>query len=285
MPSSYTAAIATMSWIDPKTGLPETDKGAEPPAKVTREDIKGGKLYRFSNFLEGTVFLDSSGRISRAAFTDDSGMYRGPSFAGIESAPVGRIGRTVTTTHQEATFRQIVGCRTVSPEKIGAGAGAVVGGGVGVYAGAKVGAIGGAWAGPVGMFIGAVAVGTVGYFAGREVAEFVTAFPPIWTELEMKISADGSVKGSMVSHSLFPSNSFYFIENTRVDGAGGEKYKRVVTYDGDNTRLKSWKEKGWGGAASAGARSGPTAGNPWGMTDPSNELGGGSITHETPVSY
>ena len=44
------------------------------------------------------------------------------------------------------------------------------------------------------MFIGAAALGIVGYFAGREVAELASAFPPIWTEVEIVVGADRSVR-------------------------------------------------------------------------------------------
>jgi hypothetical protein len=286
MPTTCTAGIATFSWIDPKTGLPEVDKKGEPPAKIKRSDIMAGLLYRFSNFLEGEITVGPTGSIVRAAFTKDSDMYRGPSFAGLNSAPVGNIGRTVTTTTQAATFRQLVGCRTESPEKIGAGAGAVVGGGVGVYAGIKAGALVGSVGGPVGAFIGAVTLGTVGYFAGREVAEFATAFPPIWTELELTIAADGSVKGRVLSHSLFPSNSFYMIQGSRWDSSGDDDYIRTgSSYDGDQVRLKSWKDNGWGASKGTGARSGPTSGNPWGKSDPSKVLGTGEVPFPTPAGY
>lgn len=278
---TLTGGIAALSWIDPKTGLPEVDKRGDPGARISRSDIKDGHLYRFSNFLEAYVTVNDAGALLDAGFTADSGMYRGPSAFGLDSAPVGKIGRTTSRRTSKAVFRQLVGSRTESPEKIGGAAGAV-GGGIG--GAVLVGAVAGAWAGPVGMFVGAVALGTVGYFTGREVAELVSAFPPIWTEIELTIHCDGKLEYQLVSHSVFPSNTFYALQNVRASRSDPEVYVRQGnSYDGNNVRLTAWKANGWGMAARA--RSGATAGSPWGMGDPGKVLGGGSLQHQCPPGY
>jgi hypothetical protein len=134
------------------------------------------------------------------------------------------------------------------------------------------------------MFIGAIALGTVGYFSGREVAEFATAFPPIWTELEIAVKADGSVRSTVVSHSLFPSNSIYHLDPARAAATMPRKLQQLGrSYDGDDARLKSWKTRGWG--LTGATRSGPTAGNPWGMDDPGPVLGSAAVKREKPLGY
>ena len=281
---TLTAGVCSFSWISPKTGLPEVDKGGEPGERIDAAEIALGKKYRFSNFLEVVVDIDDRNGITRGAFTSRSGMYRGPSFLGLSSAPVGKVGRSMSLTRQSASFRQLVGCRTESPEKIGATVGAGVAGGAAVLAGVKLGALAGGWAGPVGMFVGAVALGAVGYFTGREVAELATAFPPIWTELELTVMADGSVKPALLSYSLFPSNTFYKIESPHALADPAKRYRQVgPSYDGDGVRLKRWKGDGWG--LSSNVRDGPTAGNPWGMKDPGPELGSASVQREVPTGY
>lgn len=285
--SRLVSSAASFSWIDPKTGLPEVDKGGDPGASIHRDEVFAGAKYRFANYLEAVVDIDDKLGIVRAVAGEASGMYRGPSFLRLDSAPVGSIGRSVAYTRQQARFRQLVGCRTESPERIGAGAGALVGAGAGVAgvaAGAKLGALAGAWAGPPGMFIGAVALGTVGYFAGREVAELATAFPPIWTELEIVVGADRSVRCSVISHSLFPSLSFYAADPALKAAAPATRLGRqAYAHDGNDARLKAWKSRGWG--LTAAGREGPTPGNPWGMADPGPVIGAPRALRELPLGY
>lgn len=285
--SRWISSAASFSWIDPKTGLPEVDKGGDPGDGIHRDEVFAGAKYRFANYLEAVVDIDDKLGIVKAVAGEASGMYRGPSFLRLDSAPVGRIGRSVSYTRQQARFRQLVGCRTESPERIGAGAGAVIGAGAavaGVAAGAKLGALAGVWAGPPGMFIGAVALGTVGYFAGREVAEFASAFPPIWTELEIVIGADRSVRCSLISHSLFPSLSFYGADCALTEGAPATRLRRqAYAHDGDDAHLKAWKARGWG--STAAERHGATPGNPWGMADPGPVVGRPKPLRELPLGY
>jgi hypothetical protein len=258
------AAIATLSWIDPKTGLPEVDSAGAPGRIIARSTILAKAGYRFSNFLEAWIEVDAgASAIIGANFSPISGMYRGPSYWGTDSAEVGNIGQKITHTQQAATFRQVVGCRTMAPEKIGRTSGAVAG----------VLAYGGAALPPLALIAGAV-----GYKSGRKLAEEVKVFPPIWTELELTINLKGSFTHKLLRHSLFPSVSYY----AQVPAPPG-----LVIYSGLNTTryayalntyydavpvLDTWYEKGWGSAAASGNIGQPggaaTPGNPWSMTKP-----------------
>lgn len=105
-------------------------------------------------------------------------MYRSPSFLKIPSAPVGNIGQYSLSMGSAAVFRQLVGCRTVSPEKIGSFVGGLLGGAV---------------------------FGPVGERLGKEAAEYVSAFPPIWTEIEMTVYATGEWTHQLISTVSFPA--------------------------------------------------------------------------------
>jgi hypothetical protein len=108
-------STGSMSWIDPKTGLLETDKAGHPGETTTKSVFLGEKAYRFCNFLEVKLDVDDNAIVS-ADFTSKSGMYRSPSYAKLASAPVGKIGRSKNQIASNwITFRQVVGCRTVSP--------------------------------------------------------------------------------------------------------------------------------------------------------------------------
>ena len=234
-------AIATLSWIDPRTGLPEVDKAGEPGAKINRALITGRSAYRFSSFLNVTV-TSIDGLIISRRIEADSGMYRSPSFLGIQSDPVGNIGQYSLSMGSAAVFRQLVGCRTVSPETIGGTVGGIIGG-------------------PIGQRL------------GKEAAEYVTAFPPIWTEIEMTIYADGNWTHQLIQHSIFPSVSFYAINDFGTFERQGKSYDGVPN-------LELWKKGGWGPMIPG--KGGPTPGNPWKMTNPKGW--GGSTTSNIPAS-
>lgn len=133
------------------------------------------------------------------------------------------------------TFRQLVGCRTQSPERIAEGVGGV--------AGAAEGSSFGIW-GVVGGWLG-------GRRIGREVIEEFMVFPPIWSELSLTIHADGSSDQQLDRHSLFPSLCFYHLHP-----GNQELYDRTSWYDA-RSRLNTWKQNGWGD------------GNPWHIPNPS----------------
>jgi len=269
----FTAAIATISWIDNKVGLPVKDSD---PATITRRAaFTTNPNFRFSNFLEAFVVVDDRLGIQQQGFSRASGMYRGPSEFGLQSAVVGKIGRSSIRTNQTATFRQLVGARTQSHEI----AGEVGGGGAGAIAGGVGGFMIG---GPVGAFVGAVGVCAVGYFTGKEVAELIKSFPPIWTELELTISADGSIRRSLLSHSVFPSNTIFGVGKAAVGESVADGYAAFASYDGDLGRLQRWQSSGWDLAAEN--RSGPTDGNPWGMKNPAKTVGE-TLVQSCPSGY
>jgi hypothetical protein len=232
-------SIATLSWIDPVTGLPEVDKAGDPGPTIIRAQILGKKGYRFSNFLEAWIEVDTKDVIIACGFSTDSDMYRGPSYLNTESAPVGNIGRKTLRQQKSVTFRQLVGCRTMAPEKIGQTTGRVVG---------RLAA------GPVGEYVGGR--------LGRSTAEAAKVFPPIWTELELTINADHTFSHAFPNCSLFPSVSYYALdENTWAYSRQGPSYNAVPMLD-------TWYDKGWGPATLTPFAPRPTPGNPWSMTKP-----------------
>ena len=249
--SRIQASIGAISWIDPTTGLPEVDAG-HPGPMIPRGRFLAKAGYRFTHFLEAWIEVDTSARaIIGGNFSVDSGMYRGPSFLRTESDPVGAIGRKIIRTPQAVTFREVVGCRTMAPEKIGRTAGAVVG----------------ALAVP---FLAPI-TGYIGYKGGRAVAEEAKVFPPIWSELELTINIDGSYTHKLLRHSLFPSVAYYapFVPIPQM--ASMCLYALNYSYDAP-PMLDQWYERGWGSAVAGGntGRPGgaPTPGNPWAMTKP-----------------
>jgi hypothetical protein len=240
----FTHSIATMSWIDPRTGLPEVDDGSDPGATSTRAVVVGRKAYRFSNLLEAWVRV-ADGVIIGHGFTSTSDMYRSPSFLRIPSQPIG-IVRKIELIANGVRFRQLVGCRTQSPEVIGRGVGAGVGAGVGSILGP----------------LGAAAGGYVGEKVGEKAAGKAKGFPPIWTELELTLWSDGTGDAKLIRHSLFPSLSYYTQQTLLPPGpylsstGQADNYNRVEgSYDGMPHYL-DWLDKGWGG------------GNPWNYPKP-----------------
>jgi hypothetical protein len=270
---TLTAAIGTLSWIDKKAKIPVDDPDPGPVAK--REHFNTGTTFRFSNYIEAFISFDERNRIQRWGFTDASGMYRGPSKFGLSSEVVGKIGRKIVVRGGEVSFRQLVGARTISHE--------VAGGAGGGTAGAVAGGVGGFMVGgPVGAFVGAVTIGAVGYFTGKEVAELIMSFPPIWTEIELTINANGNISYQLLSHSLFPSNTLYALASALEGDLRGVELQRVGYHDGDMTRLKEWVDNGWG--LSPPTRGCPSPGNPWGMENPAGTIGV-KLSNETPTGY
>jgi hypothetical protein len=178
---------------------------------VTREFITGNKGYRFAHLLEVFVNID-----------DKTKLVTGHGFT--EASGVYRAKsfakipseyyapiRTVRVGTDPIVFTQIIGARTQSPEALGG------------------------LAGP----------------AGRMIMHAVLGFPPIWTELELKVYANGRADGKLRHHSLFPSVNFY------TPLAQGNEYITISQYDA-RRQLGRWKTAGWGplvlgsGAALAG---------------------------------
>jgi len=82
----------------------------------------------------------------------------------------------------------------------------------------------------------------------------VTGFPPIWTELQLKVYANGHTEGKLLHHSLFPSVSFY----TPLAQSG--QYVTTSVYDA-RSQLTRWKTAGWGPIVQGSTAA--LAGNPY----------------------
>ncbi len=203
------------------------------------------------------------GEIRQHGWTRASRFYGAPSFARLASEQF-QPRRTTTAFADRVVFRQIVGARTVSPEGIGDAIGGVI---------------------------------------GRLVAHGATGFPPIWTDLELTIRADGVWSGRVLRHSLFPSMTYVEQERTPshitveapspptmmaprphrvvtpylampgtvfiVPSAPGSDNAVVAPWPNPNPypampRYQEWREHGWG-PVSVHARMGPNPGNPWSL--------------------
>ncbi|WP_437641885.1 hypothetical protein [Sorangium sp. So ce854] len=239
-----------MSWIDPRAELPEDDPAGDPGPGCTRSRILGGRAYRFANFLEAFVIVETrTRRILRYGFTQAAGIYLAPSAAELPPDPFETI-RRATDDDRRVVFRQTVGARTVSPELIGE---------------------------------------ALGGFPGRSLAHLISGFPPIWTELELIIQADGTWSGRVLRHSLFPSMTY--VEQERHlsplivpvppderarltmralyrprSAFRGEIFVARPPYDGV-PNYDNWNRHGWGAILARAGASGPTHGNPWGFQD------------------
>ena len=240
----YVRSAATVSWIDPATGLPEVDR-SPPGASTTREFLTGSSGFRFVNFMEIWGNYDTErNTIVGHGFTDPSGIYTSPSFGGVPSERFVPI-RSARIGQEPIIFRQIVGARTRSPEVIG-----------------------GWFGGPAGNIAGSA----------------VKGFPPIWSEIEIRLFHDGHIVASVLRHSLFPSLTF-FTRPVIVSGIAQESgsYTRnpvggAVYYDGmPNMTRWSDRAEGWGPVQTG---TGPTRGNPWSIDqsifngiDPSQPFG------------
>ena len=173
--------------------------GTPPGFRVSREFITGKKGFRFAHLLEVFVNID-----------DKSQLITGHGFTAASGIYRGKSYggipseyyapiRTVKVGQHPIVFSQIIGARTQSPEEIGA------------------------LAGP----------------AGRMIAHALLRFPPIWTELELKVYANGHTEGKLRHHSLFPSVTFY------KPLAQGTDYVTTSVYDA-RSQLERWKTAGWG---------------------------------------
>jgi hypothetical protein len=230
----YTYSIATFSWIDPRTNLPEVDE-REPGDMVVRDDILANKGYRFANFLEASVAVMSTNTgplIHSLGYTEDCGIYRAPSYLGFPSYPYPIKLFEPVVLDQGVEFRQIVGARTQSAE----------------LAAGKLGMLG-----PV----------------GGAIAQKIFDFPPIWTDLKLTIRYDGTYAGDLFAYSLFPSLTYY--ENSNIpcfttgnSSAACQAFEKKFGYDG----MPNYKR--WFGGGGWGKQKGysPGEGNPWGVTEP-----------------
>ena len=255
--TTITHSVATTSWIDQRLfdpkNLPEVDRYTSTPDRISRDVLTANLGYRFANYLEAYIVVNERGEIIKQDFTDNSGMYFGPSYKGImpkEFPVIPRIEKS--SDGKSVRFTQIVGAQTMSPQTNGSRQAVKTTDGVfGIHPN---------WGGPIGVQLENLASGI-----GVRVAENFIVFPPIWTELELTILSDGTFEGKLVRHSLFPSNSFYeqsyTVENIRSDSL---KYELIQTYDA-RSKIDDWRKNGWGGV---GGASGPAGGNPWVVKDP-----------------
>jgi hypothetical protein len=259
--ATYTHSIASLSWIDPRLfdaeSLPEVDHKGDPGDLVFRDLIVGAKAYRFANFLEASITVADNGDITDRKFTPASTMYSNTSYRGIIPQSFEQKSELVATPKGDGIqFRQIVGCKTVSPETIGA-----------VTAGRSVAAALGIPRGWEGAFGTSDALNSAAK-VGKAAAEQIRVFPPIWTQVELTIYNDGGFDGRLLRHSLFPSLTFYIqfysVEALTVNVT---KYTKIAGYDA-RAKIDEWREKGWGPILPPAAKSGPIAGNPWVIADP-----------------
>jgi hypothetical protein len=257
----YTHSTATMSWIDPRLfnrdTLPEVDWGADPGQRVARSTILGQTHYRFANYQEAYILVDERKNLVQSDFTSISGLYANHSFRGF---PVQRfdVVKTKTLVRQEgdlaARFVQIVGAKTVSPETIGAR--------IAVSEGRSLLGIP---AGYEGINQLTQLVSRVSAVLGWKTAEQVMVFPPIWTELELTITAEGDFQAKLLRHSLFPSMSYYIQYYSRTTDVS--EYSKVSVYDA-RSKMADWRARGWGAINPSNVTSGPVGGNPWMVRDP-----------------
>lgn len=251
-------SVGSMSWINPSlyhpTDLPEVDRNP-PGASLQKQAFFARSGYRFANFLEGYVVVNARGEISEYGYTDLSDLYYGASFRGIMPTPYApnRRPASLAGDRKSVVFVQTVGCKTVSPETIGAREGVkTVNSLLGIHPN---------FGGPLG-----VQAQSLGAKAGWKGGENVRVFPPIWTELRLTIHADGTSDGQLVGHSLFPSVTFYQQSYGResLGTTDASTYRQVKVYDG-NPHMNRWRSSGWGLSKSTG---GPSSGNPWSVADP-----------------
>jgi hypothetical protein len=248
----YERSIASVSWIDPVTGLPEVDRNTPNGPLAFRSFLTGDRGFRFCNFLEAYATYDTTARrVVGHGFTTASRLYRAPSFAHLPSQIFTPM-RDINVDGESIVFTQIVGARTESPEIIGREAGTIVGGTLGPV----VGGIPGLIVGPL-----------VGRYVGKRVAHSYLGFPPIWSQLRLRVFPDGRFTSELMQHSHFPSLTFYEIH---VDASGNQtaNYWRVdmkpgVAFYNAVPNLDRWKAEGWGPIRGGGP--GPTSGNPWNL--------------------
>ncbi|HEY2377936.1 MAG TPA: hypothetical protein VGH98_18325 [Gemmatimonadaceae bacterium] len=246
-------SIATISFIDQRLydpeDLPEVDQYSNAGPSRTRQQFLARSGYRFVNFLEVYVETNSNQQIASYGFTAESGLYYGHSFRGILPRPYPIRQTAIAIDGRSIRFTQVVGCKTVSPQTLGAREAVKTTDSIlGIHPG---------WGGPVG-----VQVERLGAELGVKAAENWRVFPPIWTEVALTVSTDGSTKGELVRHSLFPSAGFY--TQSGISGQEQFNYSQVSAYDA-RSRLNEWRKRGWGGMELSLE---PAGGNPWAEPDP-----------------
>lgn len=249
-----TGAAVSISWIHPSSpagsmvgGVPDP----QPPSTISRGFVSAAQGFRFSNHV-GVTITTSDGRTIDSVQHDPMQITKGSSQFGVPSQqfPTQRQENRQTRNGIEyIEVQQLVGARTVSHEAAGERVGNVVGGASGAYMGAKLLGGAGSFLGPLGTAAGVAIGGVGGYFLGGYLGEKAAAtaisFPPIWTEITLRVFADGHVERSIGRHSHFPSVTFYGVDNYVSDGN--------IAYLALEAAQNTWQASGWGG------------GNPWGV--------------------
>ncbi|MEO7142464.1 MAG: hypothetical protein ABI165_03075 [Bryobacteraceae bacterium] len=233
--ATETAATGSMSWIDPRGPLPESDIGGNPGLLATnRATILGKRRYRFANFLEAFINVDFAGVVVGHGFTNDSGLKMNPSsFLGTMPTALRTI-QSVELGKDPVRFVQIVGARTSAAEIIIKGLG--------------------------------------GSSLDIQVVHSAFGLPPIWTELELTLSSQGLPISRVLRHSLFPSLEWY-AQDTFGGHLGHipnpNTFFNRYHYDGfANAGLRRWMEEGWGPMTAAQGPKTPCPGNPFNMPKP-----------------
>jgi hypothetical protein len=254
---TFKHAIATMSWIDPNSGLGKTD--VDPGKNVTQVDIFHKQKCRFANFLEAEIITDSSGvSIGNGIITSRSGQYAGLSFASLKVREFATVKQVYPGAEgQPWKFVQTVGSRTESPENFAQGVGAVAG----VFSTLLLGPLYAIAGGMAGAFVGDKSLSGLSGHAGKTLA----ALPPIWSTLELTMFPDGRYSARILKHSLFPSLTFYMPKSN--DEAADGYLASGTAYDGV-PQLADWVKEGWGNVRPLPKlkQSLAQAGNPWGIT-------------------
>lgn len=230
----HTYSVAALSWIDPRSGLPEYDRFGNPGKEIELDFILRANRFRFANLLKAFVDVNAAGKITGYGFGLASKIYSNLSY--LKTKPViYKPIRTVNPTATKVTFTQAVGCRTKAPEKIARAVGS--------------------------------SLHPLGGGAGELFAKLHLALPPIWSDLELVINANGQYRFRVVRHSLFPSMTTY-IADQRIK----TDYRACGNYDGV-LKYRFWRDAGWGMTAARPLVGKGNPGNPWGVIMPGNPWG------------
>ena len=194
MATTITRSVASLSWIDPKTSLPEYDQG-NPGSTVGR----CGRLRQAEVPLRQ---LPRRPHHRRGPRPDRRGPRHGRERA---------VSGPVLPEHTARGVRLLPACATV----LRPGDLHPAGGGPhpqpGVHRPRDWGerqrrrGLTAAVAAGVGPAIGR----KVGGWAGHAVAAKTLAFPPIWTEVDLTIYADGTATGKLLPPQRVPQRRFY----------------------------------------------------------------------------
>jgi hypothetical protein len=229
-------STGSMSWIDPRIPLPEADFGGNPGLLATnRATLTGKTKYRFANFLEAFINVNSSGTIVGHGFTNESGLYGNPSsFLGTSPQSFNVI-RSAQIGQEPIRFVQIVGARTNASEVI---------------------------------------MEALARQVGRSFAAINFGLPPIWSEIELSVFSTGATSARILRHSLFPSLEWYTQDTFGHLGhvPNLDAYFNRYNFDA-RPNLARWIDDGWGNLTTAQAARTPSPGNPWNIPKPSRRPG------------